>query len=126
MRNETIAAFAFPTLVAATGPVDALPLFLSILVTYGVMRSLLGSWQRHDGKARAVVIAIVAYAAPLLAFLIALWSFKLDVALPAGGVVWLAVVASLEHVAKVVAGQKAERARICPQLSTVEIPRIAA
>ena len=97
MRHETIAIIIFSLIIVANGPVGAVPLSLSILATYGLIRKIVLRQKRCKGATRATVLALGAVAVPLLGLLVGLWSFSVDLSFQVGGAVWLGIIASLEQ-----------------------------
>jgi O-antigen/teichoic acid export membrane protein len=96
MRHEAIATIIFLLIIVATGPVGAVPLSLSILATYGLMRKIVRRQKLCKGATRATVLTLGALAVPMLGVLVGLWSLSLDLAFQVGGAVWLGIIASLE------------------------------
>jgi O-antigen/teichoic acid export membrane protein len=97
MRHETIATIIFLLIIVATGPIGAVPLSLSIVMTYGLVREILRRRKLANGAKRAAVLVLAVAAVPMLAILVGLWSLAIDVSFGVGGAVWLAIIASLEQ-----------------------------
>ncbi len=97
MRHETIATIIFLLIIVATGPIGAVPLSLSIVVTYGLVREIVRRRKLANGAKRAAVLVLAVAAVPMLAILVGLWSLAIDVSFGVGGAVWLAIIASLEQ-----------------------------
>jgi hypothetical protein len=105
MKNTSLATLIFlnamlvilMTAIVAAGPVGAFPLSLAILATYGLIRTMVRRQKVAKGAMRATALAVAALAMPMLAFLVWLWSIKLDLSFQLGGAVWLGIIASLEH-----------------------------
>ena len=124
MRHETIAIIMFLLIVVATGPVGAIPLSLSILVTYGLIRKVVRRQRLAKGATRATVLVLGVLAVPMLGLLVGLWSLALDVSFQTGGAVWLGLLASLEYGLQIAARSNEHKA--APILHSLVEPHQAA